>query len=142
MIYAPIFKRFAAFFIDEVLVTFLLIATFYQEFAQISGDEKAMEAFVTAHLFEYFAINYCYQTFFVWQYGATLGKMGFRITCVNAENLRPNFANSSMRALAKIIGMMLLYIPFFAAFSSPKRQTLHDILARTYVTNVVRSADV
>jgi uncharacterized RDD family membrane protein YckC len=81
-------------------------------------------------------IKIIYQTFFVYQYGATLGKIFMKIQVVDAVTLqRPNFSSALNRGVFRIISEMIFYFGFVWAFYDKNRQSWHDKTARTLVVN-------
>lgn len=64
---------------------------------------------------------------------ATLGKMALRITVADEEGNRISFLKASVRYFAKYISAFLLMIGYLLALFTPKKQTLHDLIAKTFV---------
>jgi len=67
----------------------------------------------------------------VWQ--ATLAKRAFGLKVTDLEGRRISFTRASYRYLGKLVfGTLLLFGFLFAAFT-PRKQALHDILAKCLV---------
>ncbi len=129
-------KRAFAFFIDELILSFLFLIIIYEQVMSIS-DPDAIVALINSFTFEYLLIKIVYQTFFVYQYSATLGKIFMKIQVVDAETMeKPIFGSALNRGVFRIISEMIFYLGFIWAFYSKNRQGWHDKTARTLVVNV------
>ncbi len=133
---ASVQKRAFAFFIDELILSFLFLIIIYEQVAAIS-EPDAIVALINSFTFEYLLIKIVYQTFFVYQYSATLGKIFMKIQIVDAETMeKPIFGSALNRGVFRIISEMIFYLGFVWAFYSKNRQGWHDKTARTLVVNV------
>ncbi len=133
---ASIQKRALAFFIDELLLAFLFLIVIYDQVAA-NSDSEALVALINSFTFEYLLLKIVYQTFFVYQYSASLGKIFMKIQIVDAETMqKPIFGSALNRGVFRIISEMIFYLGFIWAFYSKERQTWHDKTARTLVVNV------
>jgi len=132
---ASIKKRSMAFFIDEMLLFFLLIIAMLDSFFNAQTVEDII--ILTDHfMFEYLLMKIVYQTFFVMQYGATLGKIAMKIRVIEIATLQnPSFICSLNRAIFRVISAMFFYLGFLWGMMDPSRQTWHDKTARTLVVN-------
>jgi len=132
---ASIKKRSLAFFIDEMLLSFLLVIAMSDSFA----NAKTMEDIIiltNSYVMQYILMKIVYQTFFVMQYGATLGKLAVKIRVIDIQTMsNPSFSISLNRAIFRIISEMLFYLGFLWGMFDPTRQTWHDKTARTLVVN-------
>jgi len=132
---ASVQKRAVAFFIDEMLLSFLLVIAMSDAFS----NAKTMEDIIiltNSYVMQYILMKIVYQTFFVMQYGATLGKIAMKIRVIEIATLaNPSFAVSLNRAIFRIISEMLFYIGFVWAMMDPARQAWHDKTAKTLVVN-------
>jgi len=129
-------KRALAFLIDEFILAFLFLIIIYDQVAA-NSDPDAIVALVNSFTFEYLLIKMLYQTFFVYQYSATLGKIFMKIQVVDAVTLqKPIFGSALNRGVFRIISEMIFYLGFVWAFYSKNRQGWHDKTARTLVVNV------
>jgi len=66
---------------------------------------------------------------------ATLGKMALGIKVVDLNGDRVTFGKATGRYFGKIISGLILYIGFFMAGWTSKKQALHDIMAGCLVIN-------
>ncbi|MDF1878754.1 RDD family protein [Sulfurimonas sp. SAG-AH-194-C20] len=128
-------KRAVAFFIDEMLLSFLLIAALWDSFIQAATTEEII-ILTNSFVLEFMLMKIIYQAFFVMQYGATLGKLAMKIRVVEIKTLNnPNVLVSLNRAIIRVISEMLLYLGFLWGMLNPVRQTWHDLSAKTLVVN-------
>ncbi len=129
-------KRAVAFLIDEFILASLFLIIIYDQVAA-SGDSEAIVALINSYTFEYLLLKILYQTFFVYQYSATLGKIFMKIQIVDAVTMeKPIFGSALNRAVFRIISEMIFYLGFVWAFYTKNRQGWHDKTARTLVVNV------
>ncbi len=87
------------------------------------------------------SLRIIYQTFFVWQYGMTIGKMlsHIRVVELNDESksiTKPTFKSAILRSTFRVVSDTILYLGYLVAHFSPLNQTLHDKLANTIVVDV------
>ncbi len=133
---ASIKKRSLAFFIDEMLLSFLLIIAMSDSFTNAKTVEEII-ILTNNFMFEYLVMKIVYQTFFVMQYGATLGKIAMKIRVIEIATLQnPSFICSFNRAIFRVISEMFFYLGFLWGMMDPARQTWHDKTAKTLVINV------
>ena len=121
-LYAGFWKRFAAVIVDAIVVsaaTGLLIAiTFGGGIVFILFGHWIYEAWMMSS---------------EWQ--ATVGKRVLGIIVTDVRGGRISFARASGRHFAKYISAVLLFIGFFMAAFTAKKQALHDMIADTLVVN-------
>ena len=130
---ASIPKRAVAFFIDEMLLSFLLIIAMSDSFSKAQTVEDII-LLTNNYIMQYILMKIVYQTFFVMQYGATLGKLAMKIRVIDIATLdNPSFAVSLNRAIFRIISEMIFYLGFLWGIFDPQRQTWHDKTAKTLV---------
>ncbi|MEK6660230.1 MAG: RDD family protein [Campylobacterota bacterium] len=130
---ATIKKRSMAFFIDEILLSFLLIIALGDSFFEAKTIEE-MILLTNTFVLEYMAVKIVYQAFFVMQYGATLGKIAMKIRVVEIKTLQtPNVVAALNRSFVRIVSEMLFYLGFLWGVMDPDRQTWHDKSAKTLV---------
>jgi len=133
---ANIKKRAMAFFIDEMLLSFLFIIALWESFATATNTEEIINL-TNSFVLEYMALKIIYQAFFVLQYGASIGKIIMKIRVIEIKTLQnPNIVVSLNRAIFRVISEMLFYLGFLWGMMDPSRQTWHDKTAKTLVVNV------
>jgi len=133
---ATIKKRVWAYTMDEVLISVLFMVIFFGKIPQDATYEQTLN--LLNSLFSYIILlKVIYQTFFVWYYGATPGKMLLKIRVISTIDLEnPAMIYALNRAIVRIISETFFYIGFLWALTNPKRETWHDKIAKTLVVNV------
>lgn len=132
---ASIRQRAAAFGIDELLLSLILIVILWDSMAKAATLE-AMIAVTNSFLLEYMAIKIIYQTFFTMQYGASLGKIVMKIRVIEISTLsNPRFLSAFNRSVFRIVSELLFYLGFFWAMLDPYHRSWHDRTGRTLVIN-------
>lgn len=135
MTLAPVKKRGMAFFIDEMLLSLLLILALGDSFFEAKSVEE-MIILTNTFVLEYMAIKIIYQAFFVMQYGATLGKIVMKIRVIEVGTLKtPNVIVALNRSFVRVLSEVLFYLGFLWGAMDPLRQTWHDKSAKTLVIN-------
>ncbi len=134
---APFPKRFLAYFIDEILVSFLFVMIYIGSIEESNNVEEMIEM-INGLVLYIMILKVVYQTFFVWAYGATLGKIFMKIRVVSTIDLEnPTIVYALNRAVVRIISESIFYLGFAWAFMNPKRETWHDKAGRTLVINAI-----
>ena len=136
MTLSTISKRATAFFIDELLLSFLLIIALWDSFSTAKTMEDMINI-TNAFILEYMFMKIVYQAFFVMKYGASLGKIMMKIRVIEIATLQnPSVVSSLNRAIFRIISETFFYLGFLWGMLDPAKQTLHDKTAKTLVINV------
>lgn len=132
---ATVRQRAAAFGIDEVLLSTLLMIVLWDAMSKVQTVE-GMIALTNSFLLEYMSIKIVYQTFFTMQYGATIGKIVMKIRVIEINSLsNPGFLSAFNRSVFRIISEVLFYLGFIWAMIDPYRRSWHDKTAHTLVIN-------
>ena len=128
-------KRAMAFFVDEILLSFLLIFALWDAFMSAGSTEEII-VLTNSFVLEYMMMKIIYQAFFLMQYGATLGKLAVKIKVIEIKALNnPNVISSLNRAIFRVISEMLFYLGFLWGMMDKSHQSWHDKTARTLVVN-------
>ena len=128
-------KRALALFIDETLLSFILIIALWDTFSSARTTEEIIMV-TNSFVLEYMLMKIIYQAFFVMQYGASLGKIALKIKVIEIETLHtPNVLVALNRSIFRVISEMLFYLGFLWGMMNPNRQTWHDLTAKTLVVN-------
>ncbi|MEJ2436462.1 MAG: RDD family protein [Sulfurovaceae bacterium] len=126
-------KRMGAFVIDDIVISFLIFAIFYNQIMTLTTPEAIM-LFMEQVFIPITLLKIAYHTFLVWNNGMTVGKYIMKIRVVSEEDgTNLNFVRSLLRAVVRIFSEVIFYIGFILAFFSPKVQTLHDKIAGAIV---------
>jgi len=132
---APFGKRILAYAIDDLLISILFIIMLWGPIKSSTSVEEVAAIINSVWLFMVMT-QIIYHTFFVWQYGASLGKIAMGIEVVESNGYtKPRFSVAFNRAIFRIVSGMIFYLGFVWAFIDPKRQTLHDKTASTLVVS-------
>ena len=130
-------SRVLAYLIDDLLMTFIIMIIFWESIFAISDDSNALMNLMKVELVTpLIMLKIIYHTFFVWYYGATIGKIAVKIRVIDAENWgRISIFSSFLRAVGRIFSEMFFYIGFLIGFLNKGRKTFHDITGKTLVVN-------
>ncbi|MDD3468161.1 MAG: RDD family protein [Campylobacterales bacterium] len=132
---APISKRAFAFFVDKLLLSFIVFAAMGDKLPQNASFMQIVEFFNNTLLFTT-VVEIAYQGIFTKLYGATLGKMLVKIRVVDIQMLdTPSWAASFLRASVRFFSEALFYLGFVWAIFDPVKQGWHDKFAKTLVLN-------
>jgi uncharacterized RDD family membrane protein YckC len=132
---ASVRKRAVAAMIDELFMSVLFMIILWDYFAESKSLEETINL-TNAFVLEYMAIKILYQTFFLYQYGATLGKLLMKIQVVELRTFdTPTLLSAFNRAVFRIVSEIIFYLGFLWGMLDPLRQTWHDKTARTVVVD-------
>jgi uncharacterized RDD family membrane protein YckC len=132
---ASITKRSSALFIDEMLLSVLLIVALWDSFTSAQTMEEII-VLTNQFVLEYMAMKIFYQAFFTMQYGASVGKLLMKIRVVELRTLdNPNVLSALNRAIFRVVSEMFFYLGFLWGIMSPTKQTWHDKTAKTIVVD-------
>ena len=126
-------KRAMAYAIDDLLISILFVIMLWEP---IRASTNIIDAAVIINSVWLFVImtQIAYHTFFVWQYGASLGKIAMKIEVVEAIGYtKPRFSVALNRSIFRTISGIVFYLGFVLVFFNQDRQALHDKTANTLV---------
>lgn len=133
---ASIKSRIKSFIIDDLLITLLVLIMFWEQVSRAGEDFLQIMIIINQAVWEVMLLKFVYQTFFIWYYGATIGKIVAKIRVIDYDNYgRVSFMNAMVRSAARIISEVFFYIGFIVANFNDARQTFHDKFAKTLVVN-------
>jgi len=131
---ATINSRIKAFIIDDVLITLIVLIIFWDTISKNDSDLTTVLVLMNKFVLQVLALKFIYQTFFVWYYGATVGKIIAKVRVVDFDDLsRVNLIQSALRSFGRILSEMFFYIGFIFSFFNDGRQTFHDKISKTLV---------
>lgn len=151
MIYSGFWRRFAASFIDSLVLNILLsplagmmmmgVTTQFTEesFMGISETEAlAMLMPMFTVMIVVSVISFILQIlYFAFmessKYQATLGKMALGVVVTDLDGSRITFGRAAGRNLGKVLSGLILMIGYIMAAFTGKKQALHDLMAGTLV---------
>ena len=127
--------RFLAYFIDEILVSFLFVMIYIGSTEDSKNIEEIINM-INGLILYIIILKVIYQAFFVWVYGATLGKIFMKIKIISMNDLeKPTLLYALNRAIVRIISESIFYVGFVWAFMNPTRESWHDKASGTLVVN-------
>ena len=127
-------KRLFAHLIDDVIISALFFVIYYDAFKNAAGDVQAMIAVISSFIWQLVLLKVLSHTFFVWRYGATLGKIVMGIMVLDGEILDfPSLPKALIRACVRIISEWCFYLGFIWMLGNAAKQSWHDKLSGTIV---------
>lgn len=125
MNYGSIFKRFLALLIDALIL--MVISYLLLRIPYLGGFLSFIFAVVYFTVFETSSLR------------ATPGKywLGLSVTTETGDTL--SFTQSLIRHFTKYISSAFLFFGYALAFFTDKKQTLHDLIAKTVVVNTIQA---
>ncbi len=141
MNYARLSRRFFAFYFDSLIVTgivsaLLLFLKIFDVGISFEGIMEGDFSFFSRYYILYFLIYLIYEvSFLASALSSTPGKIILGIEVVSYES---SFIKVFIRSLVKVIGALpgLIYISGLVAAFNEKKQSIHDLLAKTFVTDL------
>lgn len=67
------------------------------------------------------------------KFQATVGKIALNIKVVDYEGKKISFKLATIRYFSKLLSALILFIGFFMAGFTKRKQALHDLIAKTTV---------
>lgn len=132
---APMGSRVKAFIIDDLLITAVFLLLYWDKFSA-TDDAIALLAIMNEGVYQVLLLKFIYQGFFVWYYGATIGRIFAKIRVIDYYHFgRVSFFTAFVRSFFRILSEMFFYVGFVFAFFNDSKQTLQDKIARTLVVN-------
>ena len=130
-------SRAYAYIVDDLLLTVIVMAIFWGNISSLSDNMEAMMFFIKTDLvMPIIVLKVVYHTFFVWYFGATIGKIVAKIRVIDVNSWdRVSLFSSFLRAVGRIFSEMFFYVGFLIGFFNEGRKTFHDITGRTLVVN-------
>lgn len=92
-------------------------------------------AFMGLQVFFSISLPAAYSTFFIGRFGATLGKMAFRLKVVTPEGGRVSYGRALGRFFSEMLSSMILLIGYIMAAFDDEKRTLHDRICSTRVVH-------
>jgi uncharacterized RDD family membrane protein YckC len=134
---ASISSRILAFIIDDIIINVIIVIVFWESISLNKGDTQSLVILMNQFVWPMLCLKFVYQTFFIWYYGATIGKIVAKIRVIDYNHFgKITLMSSIIRSFGRIISEMFFYIGFIFAFFTDGKQTLHDKIGRTLVVNV------
>ncbi|MEA3499335.1 MAG: RDD family protein [Campylobacterota bacterium] len=130
-------SRIKAFIIDDISITLVVILLLWDEVTLANGDLISILVIMNEAFLQIITLKFIYQTFFIWYYGATIGKIISKIKVIDFDNFgKVSLLNAAVRSFGRIISESFFYIGFIIAYYTDSRQTFHDKFGKTLVVDV------
>lgn len=135
---ASLDMRALAWFVDFFLLS-LVFTCIYTSVGNLSDEQglidyEVLRTFVVSYVWQMCCLRVIYDSFFIWFYGASLGKILFKMRVVTIDLVdKPCLKDCLLRSLGKMIGEVLLLVTDVFAFGDTFKRALHDRLAKTLV---------
>ena len=135
---ASLRSRAFAYIIDDILLTVIIMIIFWENIISLGDNMEAMMILIKTDLvMPLIILKVAYHTFFVWYFGATIGKIVAKIRVIDVNSWgKVSLFSSFLRSVGRIFSEMFFYIGFLIGFFNEGRRTFHDITGRTLVVNV------
>lgn len=134
--------RIFAFLIDELIISAIFLFINYDSLMAYmqnvdlsnSNSLEQITVYLQSMIIQIILIEAIYQFVFVYFYGASMGKILFKIK-ITMNGTKPNLICAITRAILRTFGKyFLLQLNFAWIFIDKDRLTLHDKLARTQIS--------
>ena len=130
-------SRIKAFVIDDLSITLLVIIILWDKISSTNGDLMSTMMIMNEAFVQIIVLKFIYQSFFIWYYGATIGKLISKIKVIDFESYgKISLKNSCIRSAGRVISEAVFYLGFFLAYYGESRQTFHDKFGKTLVVDV------
>lgn len=127
---ASFFQRFDAFIIDAIIVAFGVVVL--EELLQLLNIQLPFLQYIIPPL---------YGAVFIWKFGATPGKMLFKLKVVNTSYHSLGFGPALLReSIGKWVSS-ILFFGFLWSLIDKKNQTLYDKITHTFVVKLNSAGD-
>ena len=133
-------RRFAAFFLDSLIVTIPVVSVaVFAGLAASGGNMLQATQSTTFNLIYYVGLFVAKLLYFAGMESsasqATLGKMALGIKVTDNQGQRLSFGHALGRWFAAALSYITLYIGFLMAAFTDRKRALHDIVASTLVVD-------
>jgi uncharacterized RDD family membrane protein YckC len=129
-------SRIKAFIIDDLSITLVVFLLLWDKISATNGELLNIMIVMNEAFLQIIVLKFLYQTFFIWYYGATIGKFVAKIKVIDFDHFgKVSLVNSAVRSFGRIISESLFYIGFLIAYYTESRQTFHDKFGKTLVVD-------
>ena len=134
LVYGGFWVRFAARFLDGLLLEAVLVPLNLVLASSISSGPRSLATFSLNYAIA-ITVGVCYETLLIGKYGATLGKMACKLRVVNADGSKVSYGKAFGRYFAAnwISGLFTLCIGYIMAGFDDEKRALHDRICGTRV---------
>lgn len=137
VLYAGFWIRFGAVFIDGLILgVFNTVLSFVVTAAAAAASSEAVLGATLALYAIQITVQALYEIIMVGKYGATLGKMVFKIKVLTADGGPVTYGRATGRYFGKLVSYLTLYIGFIMAGFDKEKRALHDHMCGTRVVRL------
>ena len=124
--------RTTAFIIDDLLITLVAVIMLWDQISASGGEFINILTIMNQAFIQIIFMKVIYQTYFIWYYGATIGKTIMKLKVIDFNHLgRVTFIQALIRSMGRIISESFFYICFLMSFYTESRQKHHDKIGKT-----------
>ena len=106
--------RTTAFIIDDLLITLVAVIMLWDQISASGGEFINILTIMNQAFIQIIFMKVIYQTYFIWYYGATIGKTIMKLKVIDFNHLgRVTFIQALIRSMGRIISESFFYIGFF-----------------------------
>lgn len=128
--------RIKAFIIDDLLITFVVALMLWEQISAAGDDFSSVLMVLNSYVLPVLFLKIVYHTFFIWYYGATVGKYIAKIKVIDYDHFgKVTLMNAFVRAIGRALSEIFFYIGFIYAYFNDGRQTFQDKIGKTLVVN-------
>jgi len=129
-------SRIKAFIIDDLSITLLVLLILWDKISGSNGDLLIVMTVLNEAFVQIIALKFIYQTFFIWYYGATIGKLVAKIRVIDFNSYgKVSLLNAAIRSAGRIVSESIFYMGFMLANYTESKQTFHDKFGKTLVVD-------
>lgn len=133
---ASLSRRIFAYLLDNLILSLIVFIAFYSKFAN-AADAFEISQILGNFYLGFVILHFSYHAIFTYFYGASLGKMIFKIIILDQNTLdKPNFTQACLRAAVRQLSDCAFMLGFLWAFGNNLRKTWHDFAMRSIVVEI------
>ena len=135
MNYAGFWIRFAAKFVDGIITNIVTFPLGFISGLMVRGQQSPETIIVTQLIVTGISLAFTlgYNVFFVGKYGATPGKMVFKLKIVMSDGNPVSYGRATGRFFAEILSSLICMIGYIMAGFDEEKRALHDRICNTRV---------
>lgn len=148
VIYAGFWERFAAMFVDSILVSVVLTPVVWVVMflvALVGSNRPDSPAFLVLIALSFFLVFFLAATYYAvmesGERGATFGKRWLKLRVVDSQGERISKVRGYGRYVAHLVSYLTFYIGFLIQPFTARKQALHDMASGTLVVKTDREVN-
>lgn len=134
---AHLWKRVVAHFIDDLLISMVVIGMYWEKIMQNAGDAEVIIGMISNSWLILYVLRIVYHWLFVRYFGATIGKIVVKVRVIELGLLdNPSSKQALVRSILRALSEFLMYLPFLYIVTNPLFRGLHDKASQTIVVDL------